>query len=208
MAMLRYNAGKPPITLVPTIFIKTIGFGRTRLVEDVARVLDFGQKKYSANNWRKGGSWNTVMDCAFRHMNKIARGETHDDESGLHHYAHVGCNIAFQMEFFEQASGIDDRYVLPKMWDMDENRPGNPFDDIYDHLLRWKDGDGFSLNEATDLLAQHYEELNPGIVPGSSPNAHIQLPLIATFVSDLGPHMEEALRATMPPLETLRNTTL
>lgn len=181
MTMLRYNAGKPPLTLVPTIFIKTIGFERTRLVEDVARVLDFGQKKYSAHNWRKAGPWMSVLDCAFRHMNKIARGEAHDDESGLHHYAHVGCNIAFLMEFFEQGSGTDDRYILPKMWHSDPLADrGDDFGAIYDHLLRWKDGDGFSLESATDLLAEHYEELNPGIVPGTSPNAHIQLPPVLT----------------------------
>ncbi|RWB08760.1 MAG: hypothetical protein EOQ39_18890 [Mesorhizobium sp.] len=182
MTMLRYNAGKPPLTLVPTAFIRTIAAGwggsllatPTLLIEDVARVLDFGSKKYSANNWRKGGRWVTVLDCAFRHMNKIARGETHDDESGLHHYAHVGCNIAFLMEFIEQKSGEDDRFKLT------DNRryaiPDEPFNQIYSDLLAWKDGDNFGINGAAVTLAKHYEELNPGIVPGSSPNAHIQLP--------------------------------
>lgn len=183
MTMLRYNAGKPPISLVPTEFIAAIASGwegdffktPTLLIEDTARVLDFGQRKYSANNWRKGGKWSTVLDCAFRHLNKIARGETHDDESGLHHYAHVGCNIAFLTGFVGEGTGMDDRYRLTNP----KRRPAfqdEPFNFLYSELLHWKDGDDFALNSSAVILAKLYENLDAGIRPGSSPHAQVQLP--------------------------------
>ncbi|CCV12908.1 dATP/dGTP diphosphohydrolase domain-containing protein [Mesorhizobium sp. STM 4661] len=217
MAMLRYNAGKPPLTLVPTALIMTVAAGwegdffrtPTLMIEDVARVLDFGQKKYSAHNWRKGGSWCAVLDCAMRHMNKIARGETHDDESGLHHYAHVGCNIAFLLEFIEQKVGDNDRHRLA----IRKPRPGfgdEPFNNLYSELLAWKDGDDFALDSAAIILARHYEELNPGIVPGTSPHAHVQFPLpVLSMVSEhvLRKSTVEAITKSMPIIGD-RNTTL
>ena len=65
--MLRYNTGKAPLALVPSSFYRALadsdlwgnnlGAFDTYLIEDVGHVIGFGAQKYSANNWRKSGSW-------------------------------------------------------------------------------------------------------------------------------------------------------
>lgn len=51
--------------------------------EDMVRVLEFGANKYSANNWKKGLSVNSVCESLLRHMFAFMRGEDNDLESLL-----------------------------------------------------------------------------------------------------------------------------
>lgn len=95
----RDNKGKIQLSMVPT-----------SLSEHVAQVLMFGAKKYDRDNWRKGFPWTSVCDSLERHLNAWKRGEDYDPESGLLHLAHIGCNVAFLIEFFETKNGLDDRY--------------------------------------------------------------------------------------------------
>lgn len=83
----RANAGKPELSLVP------LG-----LLTGCARVMAFGAKKYSRNNYRKGFTDSSLMDCLLRHAAKYANGEELDDESGLCHLDHVAANIGFLLE--------------------------------------------------------------------------------------------------------------
>lgn len=160
--MLRYNQGKPPLSLIPTAFLLAINGtsflqGPTRLIEDVAHVLGFGAKKYSPNNWRKGGSWLSVLDCALRHIMKYNRGETHDDESGIHHLAHAGCNIAFLLEFISEKTSVDDRYITKEPW-LAEDHSG--LEEVVQHLISWKDGgQNHEMHLAARKLALFYETL-------------------------------------------------
>lgn len=173
--MLRYNTNKPPLTMVPTAFIEILGVGKhTYLLEDTARVLDFGSRKYARDNWRKGGEWMQVLDCAFRHLNKIMRGETHDDETGIHHAAHVACNLAFLAEFIEQKKGTDNRYIVKRPA---KSVKPKDLELIYGLLLEWKDGaNNYSFEAAVHELAVWYDRLPPtarSIKPGTSPHAAI-----------------------------------
>lgn len=64
--------------------------------KDVAEVLSFGAAQYGENNW-KGleDARNRYIGAAERHLNAIKRGEIFDEESGLPHAAHLGCNAMF-----------------------------------------------------------------------------------------------------------------
>ena len=64
--------------------------------KDVAEVLSFGAAKYGPNNWQKlEDARNRYIGAAERHLNAIKRGELLDEETGLLHAAHLGCNAMF-----------------------------------------------------------------------------------------------------------------
>lgn len=126
--MLRYNAGKLRLSLLPTSFIRALSHNlRGALIEETVRVLEFGAGKYSPNNWRASGSWIKVFDSALRHAFAFACGEEYDQESGLHHLGHLGCNLAFLLEFEEQKSGVDDRYKVATNFNKIENLTATSF---------------------------------------------------------------------------------
>lgn len=158
--MLRHNTGKPQLSLVPSQFLLAVGavpfFGPMLLVNDVAHVLTFGATKYALNNWRLGGSWLRNLDSAFRHIQWYLGGEIVDPESGLHHLAHLGCNIAFLLTFQDENLGTDDRYVTRRGcgWDA----PEGTFDEVIEYLIAWRDGASANhLRIAAQLLAAYYE---------------------------------------------------
>ena len=67
-----------------------------RAFEDMARVLEYGAKKYSKNNWKKGYlNKFSAVDSVYRHLREIIIGEALDEESGLPHMGHIMCNIMF-----------------------------------------------------------------------------------------------------------------
>lgn len=68
------------------------------LNEEVAKVLTFGARKYDANNWKKVDNPDRYVDALYRHLELWRAGETHDQESKLHHLAHAATNIAFLIE--------------------------------------------------------------------------------------------------------------
>ncbi|RWH49592.1 MAG: hypothetical protein E5V72_03430 [Mesorhizobium sp.] len=126
--MLRYNQGKLRLSLLPTSFIRALSHNLGgALIEETTRVLEFGAEKYSPNNWRTSGSWIKVFDSALRHAFKFACGEEYDQESGLHHLGHLGCNLAFLLEFEEQRSGVDDRYKVQVNHNKIEDLQANAF---------------------------------------------------------------------------------
>lgn len=81
---LRYNKGKPQYSLIAL-----------DCLEECARVLEFGAKKYARDNWRKGMPQNEIIDSLLRHLSALQRGEEIDPESGLPHIGHIQCNAMF-----------------------------------------------------------------------------------------------------------------
>lgn len=78
--------------------------GCPRVLEGVAAVLTFGAKKYAAHSWQKvPDAINRYTAAMLRHMNAIAKGETHDPESGLPHVDHIACNALFLGELHRLA---------------------------------------------------------------------------------------------------------
>lgn len=64
-------------------------------LEDMVRVLEFGAKKYSRDNWKKGLKTTEVVDSMLRHVYAYLDGEDIDPESGINHTGHIMCNALF-----------------------------------------------------------------------------------------------------------------
>ena len=85
---IKYDLEKPDYSLIPPFAL-----------EDVAKVLTFGVKKYSRGNWAHlEDASNRYFAAAQRHLWAIPRGETHDSESGLPHTAHAIACVMFYHE--------------------------------------------------------------------------------------------------------------
>ncbi len=95
----RFNSGKPATHLLPA----------AALIE-VAKVFEFGAQKYCANNYRKGLPWSTYVGSGLRHLWDWYAGEELDPESGLHHLAHLGCNVLMALDAVIYGHGDDDRW--------------------------------------------------------------------------------------------------
>ena len=60
---------------------------------DLARVMEFGARKYSRNNWRLGFNDSRLLDAAMRHLTQWFD-DPIDDESGYDHRAHAMFEIS------------------------------------------------------------------------------------------------------------------
>ena len=97
---IKADAGKEPLTTVPR-----------KGIWAVARVRDFGIKKYKAKE-----SWRTVekeryRDAAMRHFFRYLDNPTGlDEESGLPHIAHCLCNLLFlyELEDFDEKTNANE----------------------------------------------------------------------------------------------------
>jgi hypothetical protein len=94
----RHNTGKIPLHLVPPDAINAI-----------AKVLDFGSKKYALRNWEKGANYSVPYASLMRHLLAFWEGEDNDPESNLPHLYHVLMNAAMLVRYFEQHKDLDDR---------------------------------------------------------------------------------------------------
>lgn len=77
-------------------------------MEGLAKVLDFGARKYAVDNWRSGFNYTRIIGSLERHLNAIKRGEFTDPESGLPHIDHVGCNWMFLSYFMKERPDLND----------------------------------------------------------------------------------------------------
>jgi hypothetical protein len=95
----RFSKGKIRYDLIPS-----------NPIEELAKVFTYGCQKYDSDNWRKGLNWRKdVIGPLKRHLEKWVRGEKLDNESGLHHLAHVLWNTIALMEYERCSCGRDDR---------------------------------------------------------------------------------------------------
>lgn len=95
----KFDAGKAPISLISR-----------RAIEEEAKVMAFGLKKYGAHNWRKGMEWSRCIDAGLRHLLAFADGEDLDPETGLSHLAHARCCLAFLLDYEKSHPKMDDRH--------------------------------------------------------------------------------------------------
>jgi hypothetical protein len=99
---VKYDGGKPDYSLLSSLAI-----------DELAKVLTFGKKKYAAHNWRKGIVISRLIAAALRHLFALLRGETYDPETGLQHAAHAMCCCMFIIETLAAMDkAFDDRYVV------------------------------------------------------------------------------------------------
>ena len=82
------DSGKLQLSLVPT-----------QIIKDVAEVRMYGNRKYgSSDNW-KTVEMRRYVDALLRHtLEFVDNPESVDAESGIPHYKHMACNMAFICE--------------------------------------------------------------------------------------------------------------
>ena len=93
------DAGKPKLTLVPP-----------QIIWDIARIREYGNKKYGdPNNWKKV-EIERYRDAAYRHfLLYLEDPDSVDEESGLKHLWHLACNIAFLCDMEARKEICDER---------------------------------------------------------------------------------------------------
>lgn len=97
---IKHDKEKPTAALLP---------GKALL--KVAEVLDFGARKYSANNWREGIAYSRLLSAAERHCLALNDGEELDPETGLPHEAHAICELLFLLQLkLDHRTDLDDSY--------------------------------------------------------------------------------------------------
>ena len=81
----KFDGGKLEIDLVPV-----------QIIRDIAEVRMYGTKKYgSADNWRKV-ELRRYINALLRHtLEFLEDAHSVDEESGIPHYKHMACNLAF-----------------------------------------------------------------------------------------------------------------
>ena len=69
-------------------------------LKEVIKVLEFGAKKYSVDNWKTvPDGKQRYLDAALRHLMAVANGDVNDIESELPHMAHAICCGLFYLWF-------------------------------------------------------------------------------------------------------------
>jgi hypothetical protein len=71
---------------------------------EIYKVLQFGAKKYTPNNWQKCDDKKRYTNAMLRHVFAYLNGEKIDSDSGLHHLAHAATNCLF-LVFFDKNEG-------------------------------------------------------------------------------------------------------
>lgn len=98
----RDNKGKPGVHLLPL-----------DALVDIARVYDYGCRKYALHNWEQGLKWSEGTEASLlRHLAAWHGGEDYDPESGLPHDLHIAFNALALVAFRLRGIGIDDRHKL------------------------------------------------------------------------------------------------
>lgn len=65
------------------------------LLEQMSKILDFGDKKYGKMNWKTYEDINEIVSALDRHKMAWELGETEDSQTGMSHMSHVACNAMF-----------------------------------------------------------------------------------------------------------------
>ena len=88
------DKGKLRLSLVPG-----------QIIRDIAQVREYGCEKYhDPENWRQV-EMQRYIDAFYRHWLKfIEDPNAIDEESGLPHYKHCACNLAFICEMLKEAA--------------------------------------------------------------------------------------------------------
>jgi len=95
---LKYDGEKPKMHLLPP-----------KAINEVAKVLTFGARKYDEENWRKLEDLQSRYSSgALRHIFAHLDSEDLDPESGLSHLAHAICCLLFKLEIELENAEIEE----------------------------------------------------------------------------------------------------
>jgi len=93
---MKFNKGKLRYSIIPM-----------ESVREVVKVSEYGAIKYEPNNWKNITDMDVYYDALMRHMIAWKTGETHDEESHLHHLAHAAWNALTLVWFAIQKGELD-----------------------------------------------------------------------------------------------------
>jgi len=99
MTASKDTKGKPPLALLPY-----------NSLAEVAKVFEYGAKKYKMHDWRQGHKQLDMISASLRHTYKYLEGNNQDEESGLEHLAHAATNLLIVLQQISDGNSIDDRY--------------------------------------------------------------------------------------------------
>lgn len=89
---IKADAGKPQIHLVPP-----------QIIRDIAEVRAYGVAKYGDSDRWKEVELDRYIDALMRHaLAFMENPESKDNESGISHYKHMACNLAFICELMKE----------------------------------------------------------------------------------------------------------
>lgn len=94
----RFNEGKIQWSLVDF-----------KSLEPMVRVLEYGAKKYSKDQWKLGLPTLEVCESLLRHTFAFMNGEDNDSESLLSHIGHIQCNAMFLAYILREKKELDTR---------------------------------------------------------------------------------------------------
>lgn len=103
------DEGKLQLSLVPT-----------QIIRDIAEVRMYGNKKYGdPNNW-KNVEMERYIDALYRHfLAFVDDPNSVDEESGISHYKHMACNIAFICHMMkDHKEEKEEEPIRPEVWDV------------------------------------------------------------------------------------------
>ena len=102
---IKHDSEKPVMTLLSPFAL-----------EEMAKVLTYGSKKYDDHNWRNNGGlkYSRVLSAVLRHLTAYQKGEAKDSETNLSHIAHAACGLMMILEYEQTGVGENDIYWLNK----------------------------------------------------------------------------------------------
>lgn len=100
----KFDTDKPHFSLVPPWAL-----------EEVSKVLTAGAQKYDIDNWKyvENGRYR-YLNALARHYNAYVKGQTHDEETGLHHMAHLICCAMFILDAEMSGQPLAEKEKAPK----------------------------------------------------------------------------------------------
>ncbi len=96
---LKFDEGKPQHHLLIDEFI-----------DEMIKVREMGSEKYEKWDWLRGLAFSKYQDAIKRHLRAFNSGEDVDEESDLHHMAHIAISAMFLYSFQMLGVGEDDRH--------------------------------------------------------------------------------------------------
>jgi hypothetical protein len=95
----KFDQNKEPLQLFPYESLK-----------EIAKVLDFGTKKYGTNDWRQGIRYSRLIGAALRHIYQFNEGIDFDEETKTLHIANACASLIFLIWMYNHRKDLDDRY--------------------------------------------------------------------------------------------------
>ncbi len=144
---MKYDEGKPPISLVPP-----------ECIEEIAKCFGYGAEKYGPYNWRHDvdkTSYSRTYSSIQRHLGAYWRGEDLDPESGLSHLSHAATQIFILMIQNQEGPQQDDRFSH-------EEAKLNRAENALKTLKRNLDAVNVNGNDAAKRRSEALEQLSCG----------------------------------------------